>query len=317
MSGDNKPDTLTCGNCRAAMRRLRYDGHYGASVEIDLCQPCHLVWFDGVESARITKPSLLELIGEMARSQRLAHEPLSPKLACARCNGPTKTVHNRSRWGATLQLECLRRHGAYQSFAQFLAEKGLVRPLSAGDRAALLRRDGRLGCLNCGAELAPGHSTCAHCGATPGMFDVARLASALDPEGATAGHAVHATATQHVQRGCAACGAPMPPEQSVQCDQCGATLAISRLDEAHAKVSALADALRSHQQHPAPHVVAQRLSQQHGSIERQRDWAREVQREADARSDSLHGFGDNPLGLSSTQAAVLVAVCLVLMWWLA
>ena len=52
--------------------------------------------------------------------------PASSSERCPRCAGKLKIVHNQSRWGRSSQLQCMRRHGAYQSFAQFLEEKGLL-----------------------------------------------------------------------------------------------------------------------------------------------------------------------------------------------
>mgnify|MGYP006878278081 CR=1 FL=1 len=51
----------------------------------------------------------------------------------------------------------------------------------------------------------------------------------------------------------------LPPGRSVDCATCGATLAISRLADAHARVDALAPALRAHALKPAPEVVKRRL----------------------------------------------------------
>jgi Zn-finger nucleic acid-binding protein len=118
---------------------LRLAGHYGSVVEIDLCGPCHLVWFDVVESARLAGPGLLALIGAMAAAQALPHQPLRPDLACPQCRTAVRTVHNRTRWGRSLQLECPQHHGAWQSFGEFLNEKGLLRPMSSADRARALR----------------------------------------------------------------------------------------------------------------------------------------------------------------------------------
>ena len=133
------------------MQRLGLAGHYGATVELDVCSGCDLVWFDGTETARLNGPGLLELIGLMAASYDLPHQPLSAATRCPRCAGPLKTVHNQSRWGRSVQLQCVKRDGAYQSFAEFLEEKGLLRPMSRLDRAKLLHDRGRIDCVNCGA----------------------------------------------------------------------------------------------------------------------------------------------------------------------
>ncbi|MBC8055984.1 MAG: hypothetical protein H7Y61_05350, partial [Rhizobiales bacterium] len=182
---------LLCGNCREPMQRLAVAGHYGQKVELDLCAGCHLVWFDLTETARLSGPSLLELIGRMAGAQSLPHTVLRKDAGCARCRGSLKIVHNRSRWGESLHLECLSRHGAYQSFAQFLQEKGLLRPMSGIDRARLLQQSGQIDCVNCGAAIGADDERCGYCQSVASLLDVARLARALDPEGALAPQAVH------------------------------------------------------------------------------------------------------------------------------
>ena len=93
----------------------------------------------------------------------------------------------------------------------------------------------------------------------PGLFEVARLAHALDPEGATEAHALHRSAAQSQPMQCLACGAPSAP--ALACAQCGATLATPRLAEAHRQVSALGPALRERAARPAAHVVKRRLAE--------------------------------------------------------
>lgn len=265
------------------MRVLQLAGHYGQQVEIDLCAPCHLVWFDVVEAARLTGPGLLDLIGAMAEAQTLAHQALRPDVACPRCQGQLHEVHNQTRWGRSRQLECRNRHGSLQTFGQFLAEKGLVRPMSSADRARTLARDGALHCLNCGGAIGAADSACRWCAAAPALLDVARLANALDPEGATRDHALHTTGTQRQMLDCAACGAPQPPDGGWACGQCGATLAAPGLAEAHRQVSALGPTLRAHAERPLPHVVRERLARQDAGLQRQRQRAAEMQAEADAQ----------------------------------
>lgn len=309
--------TLACGNCRQTMQRLVLPGHYGQTVDLDLCGSCHLIWFDAVESARLSGLGLLELIGTMAQLQAEPHQLLSTAAHCPRCKGGLKTVHNQSRYGRSLQMECTRQHGALQTFAQFLAEKGLVRTMTRIDRAALLQRDGRIACLNCGADLAGHEESCSYCGTLPSLFDVARLARALDPEGATAGHAVHRSAAAHAQRACLACGAPMQDDDNVQCRQCGATLAISRLAEAHARVQVLGAALAEHARKPAAHVVEQRLAALEGGLERQREWARQMEAEAQAARSGRSSADDNHYRLeASPRQIVFAALAALLVWWL-
>ncbi|HWH81780.1 MAG TPA: hypothetical protein VNU71_06050 [Burkholderiaceae bacterium] len=313
---------LACGNCRQPMQRLTLPGHYGLPVELDVCAGCHLVWFDSTETARLSGPALLALIGEMAQAQSLAHATLRPDVACPRCGGALKTVHNQTRWGRSLQLECLVRHGAYQSFAQFLYEKGLLRPMSPIDRRKLLASTGRIDCVNCGAAVGRDDAQCPHCGSVPSLLDVARLARALDPEDALAPQRVHAADVERAALQCAACGAALPPGESISCAQCGATLAVSRLAEVHARVAELAPALRALAEKPPPDLVKRRLDVLGEDIPRRRAWIKEMEAEANQRRgvggradddeldwSSLFGRGTNPI------RAVFIALAIWFVWY--
>ena len=299
------------------MRRVALAGHYGAAVELDLCVSCNLVWFDGSETARLSGPGLLELIGRMAEAYDLPFEPLRPDTRCPRCAGPVKIVHNQSRWGHSVQLQCLRRDGAYQSFAEFLEEKGLLRPMSRIDRARLLRDRGRIDCVNWGAAIGANDERCPFCTSVPSLLDIARLARALDPEAMLEPHAVHDTAARQQAMQCAACGAALPPGDTMSCAQCGATLAIPSLREAYAAVQALAPALKANAEHPPPQVVKRRLDALDADLPRRREWAAEVEAEARARRgqgeqsfawSSLLERGTNPV------RAVLIGVAIWLVW---
>lgn len=311
---------IACGNCHEPMQRLALPGHYGRTVEVDLCGHCHLVWFDLTETARLSGPALLDLVGAMAAAQSLPHRTLDPKAGCARCGAALKTVHNRSRWGASLHLECRAGHGAYQSFAQFLQEKGLLRPMSRIDRARLLEKQGRIDCVNCGAAIGRDEETCPYCRSVPSLLDVSRLARALDPEGALEPQAVHRDVARQQALQCEACGAALPPGLAVDCAQCGATLAISRLADAHQRVATLGPALRAHAARPAPAVVKRRLEALDADLPRRREFAVKMEAEAAAQRGrhpigegwdwgDLLGRGTNPV------RAVLLALVVWFVWY--
>jgi Zn-finger nucleic acid-binding protein len=285
-----------CRNCGTALQVLNLAGHYGRSVEIDLCPGCHLVWFDVVESARLASPGLLDLIGAMAKAQRLPHQPLRPDLRCLHCSATVRRVHNRTRWGRSQQLECPQRHGAWQTFGEFLNEKGLLRPMSSADRHRALARDGVIHCINCGGDIGATDSECSWCGSVPAVVDVARLARALDPEGATAEHSVHRTEAAKTALACAACGAAQPADLAWQCQTCGATLTAPDLAEAHARVSEIAPALLAHAARPSPEIVRRRLAEQSGGLERQRERAAQMQAEAEARMRGTIVRTPDPIG---------------------
>jgi hypothetical protein len=309
---------LTCGNCRQPMQRLALAGHYGERVDLDLCRNCDLVWFDGTETAQLSGPALLELIGAMAAARVLPHAILRDDARCPRCDGALQLVHNQSRWGHSSQLQCRRRHGAYQSFAQFLAEKGLLRPMSLVDRAKLLRDQGRIECVNCGGEIGKDDELCPWCRSIPSLLDVARLAHALDPLDTIEPPAVYGAAERQDALHCAACGAALPPGESISCPQCGATLAITSLADANAQVQALAPALRAAAERPSPGVVKRRLDALEADLPRRREWAAAMQAEADEQRGHHRGQEIDWSSLRSrgTNAvrAVLIALAIWFVW---
>lgn len=281
---------LACGNCDQPMSVLKLAGHYGQSVEIDYCAPCHLLWFDTVESVRLTGASMLELVGAMAGAQQQPHQTLSKKIHCPRCQGGLKLIHNQTRWGATRQLECHQGHGIKQTFAQFLAEKGLLRALTVTDRTLLQRQGQVLHCLNCGATMTSENpSACSYCESVPALLDIARLARAVDPEGATTQDSAHREAhlapKQHRVLDCHACGAALADEHALSCAQCGATRVGTGLQQAHEVLQGLLPTLRRHERKPAPHVVAQRLNVLRQDTAKRRDWVREMEASTRARRD--------------------------------
>ncbi|MEO7056889.1 MAG: hypothetical protein ABI143_08800 [Caldimonas sp.] len=286
---------LGCGNCRQLMQRLALPGHYGSCVELDLCPGCDLVWFDLTETAQLTGPALLQLIDTMALSHALPHALLRPDPRCPRCDGRLATVHNQSRWGHSTQLQCERRHGAYQSFAQFLGEKGLLRPMSRIDRARLLRDKGRIDCVNCGASLDAHDEQCRSCLSVPSLLDIARLARAVDPLDTLEPNALSAEPARQGALQCAACGVALPHGETVSCSQCGATLAITSLAEANACVQALAPALREAAAHPSAHVIKRRLDALDADLPRRREWAAAM----DAESRERPGLGNESWDMSS------------------
>jgi len=311
---------LVCGNCRQPMQRLAFTGHYGQRVNLDLCRHCDLVWFDDIETAQLSSgPALLELIGAMASSHELPHEMLGADPRCPRCDGKLSIVHNQSRWGRSSQLQCRRRHGAYQSFAQFLEEKGLLRPMSRIDRAKLLRDRGRIDCVNCGGEIGKDDERCRYCRSIPSLLDVARLAHALDPLDTIEPTAVFGAHAKQAALQCAACGVALAPGETISCSQCGATLAITSLAEAHSSVQALAPALRAAAARPRPELVKRRLDALDADLPRRREWAAAMQAEADARRGRGNEIDWSPLlsrvGMPTRAVALVLAAWAVWHFW--
>jgi hypothetical protein len=270
---------------------------------------------------RLTGTGVLDLIGAMAHAQRVAHQPLASDVRCPRCAAVLRTVHNRSRFGPTVQLECPQRHGFAQTFGQWLSEKGLWRELSSADRARLRSVDEArvLHCLNCGAPLGD-EARCRWCTTPPGVIDVARLAQAVDIEGASDADPLHRTPLQRRGLNCLACGTELPAGAALRCGSCSATLAIGDLREVRAALDRIAPSLRRHQIAPAPHVKARRLQRQRGDLERGRQWVREMEAQTPPERDAPSGWREWIEALSALRGnarwiAIALLLALLAIWW--
>lgn len=213
-----------CTNCRTPMRKLGLAAHYQRTVEIDVCEPCSLIWFDGTESARLAGPGVVDLVRVIHGAMQLPKpmQPLPATLSCPICTASLKLVANRSRYGRTMQLECENKHGAFQSFTMFLAEKGYFRPFSWADIKTLMESGKRPSCFNCGAMLDPRpHDECPYCRSPVGMIDPARLARAIDADMAAPALQLAVTVEQAA---CPCCGGAIDLSADVVCRHCMAVV---------------------------------------------------------------------------------------------
>jgi hypothetical protein len=208
------------------MQGMALEGHYTAKVQVDVCTRCHLVWFDALESARLSGLGWVHLIRQMIASPAL-HAPLAPHLQCVRCHTVLKPVRNLTRFGRSAAQECRNGHGHYQSYSLLLAERGLVRPAFAHDRQALLEQGRHLECLNCGAKIAGQASVCSYCDSPVVMVDVPRLTQALLVRH---GDVLELKApAQQLGVACIGCGHALDPTVDIRCNHCDQSVALPQL----------------------------------------------------------------------------------------
>ncbi|MGE3843419.1 MAG: zf-TFIIB domain-containing protein [Vicinamibacterales bacterium] len=166
-----------CSNCRAPLTRQTFDGMYGRSVDVDICEGCQGLWFDDMEALRLSPRgtlSLLKLIHRASPERRPLHE----RLTCPRCNLTLSRCVDQQRTTKFQYHRCARGHGRFMTFFHFLRARNFVRNLTprefselkANVRAHLVQ----VNCSNCGAPLDLDHAdACQFCRAP---------ISALDPE---------------------------------------------------------------------------------------------------------------------------------------
>ena len=97
--------------------------------------------------------------------------------------------------------------------------------------------------------------------------------------------------------------------------QCGATLAVSRLADAHRQVQALGPLLQAHAEKPAPHTVARRMAALSADLPRQREWILRMRADTAGR----HGGDEDDdewLSWFTRRTNPLRAVFIaLLLWW--
>jgi uncharacterized protein YbaR (Trm112 family) len=149
------------------------DAHLGRTIEVDLCEPCQSLWFDGKENLQLTPGATLTLfraIGEHVRKP----EPHDAELVkCPSCKGRLRKTQDMQRNTRFTYFKCPHDHGRLTTFFEFLKEKDFVRPLTPQQIAELRKNVQIINCSNCGGpiDLARG-SACAHCGSPLSMLDM-------------------------------------------------------------------------------------------------------------------------------------------------
>ncbi len=269
-------NTKPCPNCHAPLKAITLAGHYGKWVEVEACEPCHLLWFDGFESVNIAALGVLTLVREVVRSHERTHTQASVTLSCPTCAGGLKLVRDKTRFGDTLQYRCAAGHGSAQTFAQYLAEKGVLRALSRAELVSLMQavktQEGAvpskaLFCINCGALHRPASSTqsaCQYCGSAFLALDMAGLLAVIDPYDATsnstAAQALKMLPATQRQLNCPHCGFTLDATRHTHCPSCKETIVVTDLRYALQLLEAISPVIEKHHAHMAPKEAEARLN---------------------------------------------------------
>ena len=154
---------MDCPGCTYPMQAQKLDALYGLSVEIDVCQHCNGIWFDGRESLQLSPGSTLRLFAAMYERREVARQPLVPGKKCPRCLMALVETFDMQRGTRFTYYRC-QVHGRYTTFFQFLREKNLVRAPTPKQLAELKDRVKQVSCSNCGSPILLAETvTCSHC----------------------------------------------------------------------------------------------------------------------------------------------------------
>jgi len=164
---------MNCPRCGAAMEQHTLDGHLGRTIDVDLCEPCQSLWFDGKENLQLTPGATLAIfraIGEHVRKP----EPSDAELVkCPHCKARLRRTQDLQRATRFEYFKCPNNHGRLTTFFDFLKEKDFIRPLTPPQIAELRKNVQIINCSNCGGpiDLAKA-AACAHCGSPLSMLDM-------------------------------------------------------------------------------------------------------------------------------------------------
>ena len=172
--------SMHCAGCKSGMEALTLVSHIGTSLTIDVCWPCHLIWFDHLESTSLSPASVIELFKRIHEARDAERNLVSLTMRCPACDGGLKLTHDVSKSGRFSYYRCEAGDGRITSFTQFLREKNFIRSLSAAEIRTLSVQVKQIRCSSCGGSIDLEHDTaCSHCGSAISVLDRDAVEKAL------------------------------------------------------------------------------------------------------------------------------------------
>ena len=162
------------------MERVAHASHTGAPVEIDICAPCHVIWFDHMESTSLSPGSVIELFKSIHAARNKVRSTVKMLIACPICADTLKNTSDIAKGGRFTYSRCANGHGRLISFTQFLREKNFIRSLQPYEISALAVKVKQIRCSSCGGPInLQTDNACRHCGAAISVLDEAAVEKAL------------------------------------------------------------------------------------------------------------------------------------------
>lgn len=173
-----------CTNCSTLMSLYELPGHYGQSVELDVCHDCNAIWFDQWESSQLSPDgtvALFQLINERGGTSSNASSKFGEGLRCVACGTGMRLTNDRVKNTRFAYQSCPKGHGRLTTFYNFLAEKQFVRELTQQERAKLAASVQQIKCSGCAAPVNIGETdACEYCRAPVSVFDREAAKKAID-----------------------------------------------------------------------------------------------------------------------------------------
>ena len=162
------------------MEAVALASHIGTPVEIDVCQSCHVIWFDSMESASLSPGSVIEMFRRIHAARDSGRNLPSMAVTCPRCQTFLKNTTDLAKGGKFSYSRCANGHGRLISFMQFLREKNFIRSLQPHEIATLSVKVKQIRCSSCGGPISlESDKACTHCGSAISVLDEAAVEKAL------------------------------------------------------------------------------------------------------------------------------------------
>ena len=162
------------------MESVALTSHAGTAVDVDVCAPCHVIWFDHMESTSLAPGSVIELFKRIHAARNSGRGLLKVVVACPHCHSSLKSTTDLAKGGRFSYSRCANGHGRLISFSQFLREKNFVRSLQPHEISALSVKVKQIRCSSCGGPInLEDDKACTHCGAAISVLDEAAVEKAL------------------------------------------------------------------------------------------------------------------------------------------
>lgn len=162
------------------MELVSLQTHVGTRVDIDVCWPCHLIWFDSMESTSLSPGSVIELFKRIHAARNTGRNLVGMQPGCPSCTTKLNSTSDLARGGRFTYHRCPKGHGRLIAFTQFLREKNFIRSLQAHEIKTLSVTVKQVRCSSCGAGVnIEKDSSCTHCGSPVAVLDEAAVEKAL------------------------------------------------------------------------------------------------------------------------------------------
>ena len=171
---------INCPSCGAASSASIFTTHLSTPVEIDICWPCHLIWFDHLESISLSAKSVIDLFRLIHEHRDDSRKIVSLNMRCPVSRDKLVLTNDIGRGGRFSYYRSPKGHGRLISFVQFLREKNFIRNLKDSEIDTLSATVKQIRCSSCGAgiDISRDHA-CTHCGSPISVLDEKAVAKAL------------------------------------------------------------------------------------------------------------------------------------------